>query len=193
MRKIYPVLGFVGLCWLMFLVNNLLLGSRFSHFGIVPRTLSGLSGVVVAPLLHASFRHLLANTVPLLLLGGVISYRSPATYVGITVAGTLISGLLIWLLARPGCHLGASGLVFCYFGYVVALAWFQRTVADILVAVACGLIYGGLIWGLSPFQSGVSWEAHGAGLIAGILLARIGSPSLGHTSGGAPAIPKSGV
>jgi membrane associated rhomboid family serine protease len=176
MKKLYPVFFFVGLCWLVFLVNNLLLNGHFSHLGIVPRTASGLSGIVLAPLLHASFRHLLANTVPLLLLGGLIAFRSPAAYVSITVAGTLISGTLIWLLARPGCHLGASGLVFCYFGYVLGQAWFQRTFVNILLALVCGLIYGGLIWGLSPFQTGVSWEAHLAGLVAGVLLARLGSP-----------------
>ena len=175
MRRIYPVLAFVGLCWLVFLVNNLLLNGYFSHLGIVPRTVSGLRGILLAPLLHASFRHILANTVPLLILGGIISFRSPAKYVTITVAGTIISGVLTWLLARHGCHVGASGLVFCYFGYVMGQAWFQRTVVNILVAVGCGLMYCGLIWGLSPFQSGVSWEAHGAGLLAGLLLARIGS------------------
>jgi membrane associated rhomboid family serine protease len=109
------------------------------------------------------------------MLGGIISIRNPAAYVMITIAGTIISGTLIWLLARPGCHLGASGLVFCYFGYVMGQGWYQRTIVNVLVALACGIIYGGLIWGLSPFQSGVSWEAHGAGLLAGILAAKIGT------------------
>jgi membrane associated rhomboid family serine protease len=193
MRKLNPVFVFVGLCWLVFLVNNLALGGRFSHFGIVPRTISGLSGILFAPLLHASFRHLLANTVPLLMLGGIISFRSPATYVTITVAGTVVSGVLIWLLARPGCHLGASGLAFCYFGYVMGQAWFQRTLVNVLVAIACGLIYGSLLWGLSPFQSGVSWEAHGAGLIAGVLLAWVGASRQEPIGGKVPAITKSGV
>lgn len=190
MRKIYPVFGFVGLCWLTFLVNNLVLNGYFSHFGIVPRTVSGLSGIFLAPFLHASFRHLLANTAPLLMLGGVISIRNPATYVLITVVGTIISGTFIWLLARPGCHIGASGLVFCYFGYVMAQAWFQRTIVNVIVAVVCGLIYGGLIWGLSPFQSGISWEAHGAGLIAGILMAKIGTQRYEKIDGKTPAITK---
>ena len=176
MKKLYPVLGIVGLCWLVFLINNLLLHGQFSHLGIVPRTMSGLSGVFLAPFLHASFRHILANTVPLLILGGIISLRSPATYISITVAGTIISGTLTWLLARPGCHLGASGLVFCYFGYVMGHAWFQRSIVNSLLAVAIGFIYGSLIWGLSPFQSGVSWEAHGAGLVAGVILGAIKSP-----------------
>ena len=190
MRRVYPVLAFVGLCWLVFLINNLMLGGRFSHFGIVPRTMGGLSGILLAPFLHASFHHILANTVPLLMLGSIISFRSPAAYVSITVAGTIISGTLIWLLARPGCHLGASGLVFCYFGYVMGQAWFQRTIVHILLALACGLIYGGLIWGLSPFQTGVSWEAHGAGLVAGILLARMGTPDHKQMDGKVPATTK---
>jgi len=189
MKKLYPVLAFVGLCWLVFIVNNLMLGGRFSHLGIVPRTFSGLRGILLAPLLHASFHHLLANTVPLLMLGSIISFRSPATYVSITVAGTIISGALIWLLARPGCHLGASGLVFCYFGYVIGQAWFQRTIVHILLAIACGVVYGGLIWGLSPFQTGVSWEAHGAGLAAGILLARMGPPRNAVPRASLPAAP----
>lgn len=174
MKKIYPVLGFVGLCWLVFLVNNVLLKGAFLPLGIVPRHVGGLWGIALAPLLHASLRHLLANTVPLLILGSVISFRSPGTFVSVTVAGTLLSGTLVWLLARPGCHIGASGLVFCYFGFVLGQAWFQRTFVNILLALVCGFIYGGLIWGLSPFQTGVSWEAHAAGLVAGILLAKMG-------------------
>jgi len=183
MKKIYPVLGFVGLCWLVFLVNNLMLRGYFSQFGIIPRTLGGLVGIVLAPLLHASFHHLLANTVPLLILGSIISLRSPRAYISITIAGTIIGGALTWLLAHRGCHIGASGLVFCYFGYVMGHAWFQRSVMNILLALACGFIYGGLIWGLSPFQTGVSWEAHGAGLVAGVLLARIGKVGNGETEG----------
>jgi membrane associated rhomboid family serine protease len=190
MKRVYPVLGFAGLCWLVYLVNNLILQGRFSHLGIVPRTISGLSGVLLAPLLHASFHHLLANTVPLLILGTIISLRSPATYISITIGGTILSGALTWLLARHGCHIGASGLIFCYFGYVMGHAWFQRSILNILLAFACGFIYGGLIWGLSPFQSGVSWEAHGAGLVAGVFLAWIGHPRTGEIAGGGAALAK---
>jgi len=190
MKRIYPVLGFVGLCWLVFLVNNLMLQGRFSHLGIVPRTINGLSGLLLAPLLHASFHHLLANTVPLLILGAIISLRSPATYISITIGGTILGGALTWLLARHGCHIGASGLVFCYFGYVLGHAWFQRSILNILLALACGFIYGGLIWGLSPFQSGVSWEAHGAGLVAGALFAWIGSPRNSEIAGKDTALAK---
>lgn len=176
MKKLYPVLFFVGLCWLVFVVNNLICHGRFNSYGIVPRTVIGLRGIVCAPFLHASFHHILANTMPLLVLGAVIAWRSPAVYLAITAAGLLISGALTWLAARHGCHIGASGLVFCYFAYIIGHAWYQRTGINILVALICGVFYGGLIWGLSPFQTGVSWEGHAAGVFAGLLLARTAKP-----------------
>jgi membrane associated rhomboid family serine protease len=187
MRKLFPVLVFVGLCWLVFVVNNVMCRGYFSHYGIVPRTILGLRGILVAPFLHASFAHILANTVPLLILGSVIALRSPRAYVGITLIGAILSGAFTWLLARPGCHIGASGLVFCYFGYILEHAWLQRTPVNIVLAVGCGFLYGGLIWGLSPFQTGVSWEGHVTGLIAGLILAWIGrTPKAAIEPGGTP-------
>jgi len=173
LKKLYPVLFFAGLCWAVFGINHLFFHDRFNSYGIVPRTVTGLRGIVCSPFLHASLHHIVANTVPLLVLGAVIAWRSRAVYLVITTAGILLSGALTWLVARHGCHIGASGLVFCYFAYIIGQAWYQRSAVNILLAVVCGFFYGGLIWGLSPFQIGVSWEGHAAGLAAGLFLARV--------------------
>jgi len=175
MKKLYPVFALVGFCWLVYGVNNLICHNYFSQYGIIPRTKSGLPGIFCAPFLHASFPHLLANTIPLLVLGSIIAWRSTAAFVWITIGGTLLGGTLTWLAARNACHIGASGLIFCYFGYILAFAWFQRTVLNILLAVVCIFLYGGALWGLSPLQTGVSWEGHAAGLFAGVTLAAVGN------------------
>lgn len=177
MKRIYPIVGLLAVCWLMFLVNNLMMQGALSQYGIVPRTERGLLGILFAPFLHSSFQHITANSIPLFVLGSIISVRSPKAFFSVTIFGILFSGLLTWLIARPACHIGASGLVFCYFGYVIGLALYRHKVSDILVALICGVAYGGIIWGLSPFQHGVSWEGHASGLAVGWLMARFSKPS----------------
>ncbi|MEM9058580.1 MAG: rhomboid family intramembrane serine protease, partial [Pseudomonadota bacterium] len=136
-----------------------------------PRTLSGLSGVVAAPFLHGSLSHLMANTGALLVLGGLLALRGVATFVTVTAALTLLSGAAVWCCARPAVHIGASGLIFGYFGYLVALGWYERTPAALLMALVVAFVYGGMLWGLMPANNGVSWEAHLAGFLAGVLAA----------------------
>ena len=172
MKRLYPILAVLSACWIVFFINNILLSGALSQHGIIPRTTSGLIGIFFAPFLHSSFQHITANSIPLLVLGSVISVRSPKAFCLVTMFGILLSGLLTWLVARPACHIGASGLVFCYFGYVLGLAVHRHKASDILIALVCGLIYGGIIWGLSPFQHGVSWEGHAAGLATGWLISR---------------------
>ncbi|MGO8674911.1 MAG: rhomboid family intramembrane serine protease [Limisphaerales bacterium] len=174
-RRFTPILTLVALCWLVFVVNNLLWNGRFNQYGITPRHLGSLPGILWAPLLHGSFRHLAANTVPLLILGGIICARSKAEFAAVAIAGTLLSGGLTWLLARNACHIGASGLVFCFFGYLASLAFFRRTFGTLVVSALCILGYGGMLRGVLPGSSAVSWEGHIAGLLAGIALAWLAS------------------
>ena len=151
-------------------LDSLFWHGRLTQHGIVPRHLNGLMGIVWAPFLHASLNHLAANTLPLLILGGIICGRSRAEFAVVTVAGILLGGGLTWLIARNACHIGASGLIFCYFGFLASLAWFNRTFGTLCLSVACILGYGGMIRGILPTTPGISWEAHLAGLLAGIVL-----------------------
>ena len=171
LKRFTPIVTLVALCWLVFVINNLLWSGHFNRYGIIPREIGGLAGIVWAPFLHGSFKHLLANTVPLLVLGGIICGRGRSEFVIISVAGMLVGGGLTWLFARNACHIGASGLVFCYFGYLASLAYFRRTFGALLLSAVCILGYGGMLRGILPSSTAVSWEGHLAGLGAGIALA----------------------
>jgi membrane associated rhomboid family serine protease len=169
--RFIPIVALLGLCWLVFGFDSLLWHGRLTQHGIVPRRFNGLMGIFWAPFLHASFRHLAANTLPLLILGAIICARSRTEFVLVTLAGIVLGGGLTWIVARNACHIGASGLIFCYFGYLASLAWFRRTFGTLCLSVVCILGYGGILRGIFPTAGPVSWESHLAGLIAGVVLA----------------------
>jgi membrane associated rhomboid family serine protease len=154
----------------VFVLNNLIGHGNLSQHGIIPRHVGSLTGIIWSPFLHASYQHLAANTLPLLILGGIVCARGKGTFTLVTVGGILLGGGLTWLFARSACHIGASGLIFCYFGYVASLAWFNRTFGTLCLSVVCILGYGGMIKGILPTMPGVSWEGHLAGLVAGVVL-----------------------
>jgi len=175
LARFIPILIVVLLCWVVFGINELICSGHLNQHGIVPRHLASLAGILWAPFLHASLAHLLANTVPLLLLGGILCARSPGEFGLVALSGILFSGVLTWLFARNACHIGASGLIFCLFGYLVSLALFRRTFGTLVLSVLCLLAYGGMLKGLVPTSTPISWEGHLAGLFSGVLLAWIGS------------------
>jgi membrane associated rhomboid family serine protease len=170
-KRFTPILLLTAVCWLVFLVNNVFLKGHFDQYGITPRQVSSLPGIIYAPFLHASYEHLAANTLPLLILGAIICGRSRREFVVVTVLGILVTGGLTWLFARSACHIGASGLIFCYFGYLASLAYFHRSFGTLCLSIVCIIGYGGMIRGVVPTSAAVSWENHLAGLVAGAALA----------------------
>jgi membrane associated rhomboid family serine protease len=155
-------------------LGNWALGHRLVPWlGLEPRSLPGLVGVPLMPFLHTSLDHAAANTVPLAILGGLGMLVAPRRFPTATVAIVLVSGLAVWLLARPNSiHVGASGLIFGWFGYLLALGFIQRSFRAIVGSIIVIAFYGGMIWGLLP-QRGVptSWEAHALGVLAGVAVA----------------------
>jgi membrane associated rhomboid family serine protease len=165
-----PIITLTAACWVVFGLNALIWHGDLNQHGIVPRHVDSLTGILWSPFLHGSYQHLTANTVPLLLLGGLVCARGKGTFVVVTLGGILLGGGLTWLFARSADHIGASGLIFCYFGYVASLAWFNRTFGTLCLSVLCILGYGGMVKGILPTQAAVSWEGHLAGLVAGVVL-----------------------
>ena len=161
--------GFILALWIIEGVDWLIFGGSLDQFGIRPRSIAGLWGILFAPLLHGNFQHLMANTVPLFVLGWlVLSTRRVQTFLKVTAIIVLISGLGTWLIGpRLSVHLGASGLIFGYLSFLLLVGYFERSFRSIALAVVVFFIYGGLIWGILPLVEGVSWQAHLFGFIGG--------------------------
>ena len=171
-RSSFPlIIGFVAVIWTVELVNTLM-GHQLNVWGIWPRTVTGLVGIPLGPFLHGSFSHLMSNTIIFLGLGSLVAIRGRQVLMAVSVFIILIGGVGVWALGRPAIHVGASGLVFGYFGFLVAVGWYERRLGSILVAIAVVVLYGGLIGGVLPSPGIISWEAHLFGLIAGLLAAR---------------------
>ncbi len=154
----------------VFLIEVILPGN-LTWLGIRPRSISGLPGILVSPFLHASLKHLLANIVPLLIMGCLVSALAPALFATRTVALVLFSGALTWLISSSGVVVGASGLVFAYWSFLITNGFLRKSIKDVGIALLTFLIYGALIFGLFKFQYGVSWAGHFSGVVAGIFLA----------------------
>jgi membrane associated rhomboid family serine protease len=157
--------------WMSEGADQLVFDQQLDRAGIVPRELDGLPGIVWAPFLHYGFAHLIANTVPLLVLGGLLAFKGATRFVQVTAGVILLGGLGTWMFGRSGVHIGASGVVFGYLGYLVAAAFFERRLRSIVLGLIAVVLYGGLIWGVLPTATQVSWEGHLAGLAAGVFMA----------------------
>jgi membrane associated rhomboid family serine protease len=168
LSRFIPIIALVAICWAVFVVNNLMLHAQLNRYGIIPRQISSLPGVIFAPFLHSSYQHLVANSLPLLVLGAVLCARSKGEFIVVTFCGILFGGGLTWLFARHAAHIGASGLVFCYFGYLSSSAFFRRNIGTLLLSLVCIVAYGGIVRGVLPTSAAVSWEGHLAGLLTGI-------------------------
>jgi membrane associated rhomboid family serine protease len=171
-QRALPVAVMLAVMWIEEIID-LPLNGRLDRFGIRPRHISGLDGILFSPFLHNGFRHLIANTIPFAVLGLLIAVGGASRFVSVTVIVGLIGGLGTWLTGSYySVHVGASGLVFGYLTYLVARGFFDRKVGFILGGVAVMLLYGGVLWGLLP-SPGVSWQGHLFGAVGGIVAAAL--------------------
>ena len=164
------VLSFTLLLWTVKLVEYFG-GLDFSGFGIYPRLVDGLAGVLSAPLIHDSFAHLFANTAPLMVIGTLLLYGYPRAARILLPVVYLVGGFAVWLFAREAYHIGASGLVFGMLFFLLTvgiLRWDRRAIALSLVVF---FLYGGMIWGVLPQSREISFESHLSGAVIGMLLA----------------------
>ncbi len=172
LAQIAQVIGvFVAALWLVEILDVTVFDDAWERRGIRPRMLSGLQGVALAPLLHDDFTHLVANTVPLIILGGLVLAHGMRVWASVTGVVVVVGGLATWLFARSANHIGVSGVVFGYLGYLLAAAFFERSLRSIVIGAVAFFLYGGLLFGVLPGQPGVSWESHLFGAAAGVLAA----------------------
>ncbi|UVM51150.1 MULTISPECIES: rhomboid family intramembrane serine protease [unclassified Pseudomonas] len=151
---------------------NAATGYSLTAFGLVPRTLHGLAGIITSPFLHSSFAHLSANLIAFLILGTLVIIEGLNRFVAVSAIIILLGGSLIWLFGFAGVHIGASGWVFGLWAYLLSRAWFQRSWSNLITASVVALLYGGLIFGFLP-RRGISFEGHIFSAIAGFIAAKV--------------------
>jgi membrane associated rhomboid family serine protease len=158
-----------------------------TKYGIEPREVDGLDGIVFSPFLHGSWGHLIGNTVPFIVLGGLIALSGLARLGAVTALVMAVGGLGVWLFAQShSLHIGASGIVFGYAGYLVARGIFTRSLLHLAVGALVAAVWGTtLLSGLVP-QDGISWQGHLFGALGGVLAARLLSPTRAERPGGSP-------
>lgn len=166
---IIPLL-FIVILWSVKLIEKHF-GLNLSIYGVFPRTLEGLKGVFIAPLLHENYDHLFSNSFPLLLLAAGILYFYPQSSYKVFVIIYLLPGILVWFFGRSAYHIGASGIIYGFLAFLFFSGIFRRDNRSIALALIVTFLYGGLIWGVLPLDKAVSWEYHFFGGITGILCA----------------------
>ena len=186
--------GMVAVLWAIEVIDTIV-NHRLDRYGVRPRSVRGLRGIPLAPLLHANFRHLIGNTIPLAAMGWLVLIGGVQRLVRNTIVIAVISGLGMWLFGGSNTvHIGASGVVFGYLGYLLLRGVFSRKLGQIALGLLVLVLYGGLIWGLLPTPSGVSWQGHLFGFLGGVLVARIeAQPSTGDDGPTSGVIPTTAV
>jgi membrane associated rhomboid family serine protease len=173
------ILTFVALLYLVELIDQLM-GGRLDSNGIRPLTTDGLWGIIFAPVLHANWQHLMANTVPLLVLGFLMTLAGLSRFVWATVIVWVVGGFGTWLIGNVGSacgptdHIGASGLIFGWLTFLLVFGVFVRRFTDILIGLVVLFAYGGVLFGAMPVLhqcGGVSWQGHLSGAVAGVVAA----------------------
>ena len=163
-----PILGVIVIVlWGVFLMTSI--EKRLLMLGIIPRRLYGLPGILFAPLLHANFNHLFFNTIPMVVLSNFLLINGLNYFLIVTLAITLLSGVLIWCFAKPGLHIGASALITGYWGLLVSNIYQQATTLSIILGLISMYYFAGILYGVFPGEKGVSWQGHLFGLIAGLI------------------------
>jgi membrane associated rhomboid family serine protease len=162
----------VGSMWVIEITDRILPFIHLEAHGIHPRSTKGLLGIALSPFLHGDFPHLISNSLPLLVLGGLVLAGGRGVFFGTTIFVIVLGGGAVWLLAPTGTnHIGASGLVFGYLGFLLARGIFEKSIAWFLLSLAVLIAYGGLLFGVLPGQPGISWQGHLFGFVAGIIAA----------------------
>ena len=167
----YPIL-FILIIWIVFWFE-VRFGYSFNSFGVYPRTLSGLRGIVFSPFIHSNIEHLYHNTIPLFVLSVALFYFYRAISWKVIFYGILFSGFLTWCIGRPSNHIGASGLIYVLMSFTLFKGIFAKHFRLIALSLLIVFLYGSMIWYVFPVKENMSWEGHLSGLIVGLVFALI--------------------
>ena len=175
-KKTWPkafkfALYFTALVWSVFLIDFLLPFVELKAYGIHPRHVSSLTGIISTVFLHGSLSHIISNSLPLILAITALFGNYPKTAKKVFVLSILVTGLLVWLFARSANHIGASGLLYCLLAYIFLSGFLRKDIQSVGISLVIAFFYGSLIFGIIPDKQQISWESHLFGLITGVLLA----------------------
>lgn len=152
--------------WMIYFISRLI--PAILLLGIIPRTLRGLPGILFSPLLHADFNHIFFNSIPLFVLSGFVLVNGLQLYITITLFITILCGLAVWCFGNKGIHIGASGLITGYWGFLIADIYTKATPTTIILGILSAYYFAGIFLGIFPREKGVSWQGHLFGLLAGL-------------------------
>ncbi|MEM5527645.1 rhomboid family intramembrane serine protease [Gammaproteobacteria bacterium AS21] len=163
----------ITLCLLLALIEviNTLSARALNHYGLIPRNINGLMGIVSSVFLHGSLVHFLSNIVPFALFSFLLLQHGTKRYIQVTLICIVATGLLVWLFGRNANHIGASGLIYGYFGYLLLAGFMAKKAKLMLISLFVGITYGTLVLGVLPTTSYISWESHLFGLVVGLICA----------------------
>ncbi|MBV7331906.1 rhomboid family intramembrane serine protease [Chloroflexi bacterium TSY] len=171
-KAAYMLGGIVLFLWLIEFADLIIFRGSLDYLGVYPRTLVGLRNIFFSPFLHSGFGHLISNTFPFLILGGFVLLRGTKDFAQVTLIAAVVSGFGVWLLGgAQTVHIGASGIVFGYLGYLILRGYFERSFVAILIALVTLFFFSGLLWGVLPLRMGISWLGHLFGFVGGGLAA----------------------
>ncbi len=169
-KPVKNLLYFIALLWIVHLASYFF---DINRYGIIPRNVAGLPGILLAPFLHNDFPHLAANSVSLFILGlFMITLERGRTFI-VSFFIVLAGGAGTWFIGRSSIHIGASGLIYGMLGFLIARGLFKRDFKSLFISVVVFILYNGMIFGVIPVNSSISWESHLCGFFAGILMASV--------------------
>lgn len=171
-KKLTQLKQLMFLAVLLWVVHVIGLLVPLDGYGIIPRELSGLKGILFAPFIHGDFPHLMANTVSLIILGFILASIEDNGIAPVLLAVMLLGGIGTWVIGRSGTvHIGASGVIYGILGYLIAIGFFRKDLISVIVSVSVFFMYGGMIFGVLPSVPHMSWESHLCGFVSGIITA----------------------
>ncbi len=160
--------------WVIEILDFFVFKGSLDRYGIQPHNPVGLRGILFAPFLHGGFGHLIANTIPFITLGWLTMIQETSDFYIVSVLSALVGGIGVWLFGTPGSvHIGASILIYGFLGFLLLRGYFQKNAPSIILSIFVTIAYGGLIWGVFPANTGVSWQGHLFGFIGGALAAKL--------------------
>ena len=174
MQELKTQVTIIGVFVVIFWILEIVFGPHLDFLGITPRNLTGLRGIIFAPFLHGNLPHLIANTLPFIILAWFVMLQDTKDFFFVTIMTMLVGGLGVWLTAPTGSlTIGASILIFGYLGFLLFRGYFQKNFPSILLSFIVFFLYGGLIWGILPSNPMISWQGHLFGFLGGVWAAKI--------------------